>query len=52
MEGGWGNGVVNLKIFDSMSYLVANIPPVEVLIDKRFLYDFQTDDAGKVTGIS
>ena len=33
-----------------MSYLVANIPPVEVLIDKRFLYDFQTDDTGKVMG--
>ena len=26
-----------------MSYLVANIPPVEVLIDKRFLYDFEKD---------
>lgn len=26
-----------------MSYLVANVPPVEVLIDKRFLYDFEKD---------
>jgi len=26
-----------------MSYLVANIPPIEVLIDKRFLYDFQKE---------
>ncbi len=33
-----------------MSYLIANIPPVEVLIDKRFLYDWQTDDTGKVMG--
>ena len=33
-----------------MSYLVANIPPIEVLIDKRFLYDFQTDSDGKLLG--
>ncbi len=33
-----------------MSYLVANIPPVEVFIDKRFLYDFQTDSKGKLLG--
>ncbi len=34
-----------------MSYLVANIPPVEVLIDKRFLYDFQKDESGKFLGV-
>jgi hypothetical protein len=33
-----------------MSYLIANIPPIEVLIDKRFLYDWQRDDTGKVMG--
>ncbi len=33
-----------------MSYLVANIPPIEVLIDKRFLYDFQTDKDGNFLG--
>jgi hypothetical protein len=33
-----------------MSYLVANIPPIEVLIDKRFLYDFQRDKSGKLLG--
>jgi hypothetical protein len=33
-----------------MSYLVANIPPVEVLIDKRFLYDFQKDEMGNLLG--
>ena len=33
-----------------MSYLVANIPPIEVLIDKRFLYDWQKDKGGKVLG--
>ena len=27
-----------------MSYLVANIPPIEVFIKKEFLYDFQTDN--------
>lgn len=33
-----------------MSFLIANIPPIEVLIDKRFLYDWQRDDAGKLMG--
>lgn len=33
-----------------MSYLVANIPPVEVYIKKEFLYDFQVDDTGKLMG--
>lgn len=33
-----------------MSFLTANIPPIEVLIDKRFLYDFQTDEDGKLLG--
>ena len=33
-----------------MSYLVANIPVVEVLIDKRYLYDFQKDENGKILG--
>lgn len=33
-----------------MSYLIANIPPVEVLVDKRFLYDWQTDGEGKLLG--
>ena len=33
-----------------MSYLVANIPSVEVWVDKRFLYDFQTDSKGKHLG--
>lgn len=33
-----------------MSYLVANIPPIEVLIDKKFLYDFQKDESGKFLG--
>ena len=33
-----------------MSYLIANIPPIEVYVDKRFLYDWQTDDTGKVLG--
>jgi hypothetical protein len=33
-----------------MSYLVANIPPIEVFVDKRFLYDFQTDSNGKLLG--
>ena len=34
-----------------MSYLVANVPPVEVLIDKRFLYDFEKDpNTGKYLG--
>jgi len=26
-----------------MSYLVANIPPIEVFVRKEFLYDFQKD---------
>jgi len=33
-----------------MSYLVANIPSVEVWVDKRYLYDFQTGADGKVLG--
>lgn len=33
-----------------MSYLVANIPPIEVLVDKRFLYDWQTDESGSFLG--
>ena len=33
-----------------MSYLVANIPPIEVLIDKRFLYDFQKGVKGELLG--
>lgn len=33
-----------------MSYLVANIPAVEVFVDKRYLYDWQTDSNGKVLG--
>lgn len=33
-----------------MSYLVANIPPIEVYVDKKFLYDFQTDSKGKILG--
>ena len=33
-----------------MSYLIANIPPIEVLIDKKFLYDFQKDDKGNYLG--
>ena len=35
-----------------MSYLVANIPPIEVFIRKEFLYDFQTDTKGKLLGIN
>lgn len=27
-----------------MSYLIANLPVIEVWIDKRYLYDFQKDD--------
>lgn len=30
-----------------MSFLVANIPPIEVLIKKEFLTDFSTDDYGE-----
>jgi hypothetical protein len=33
-----------------MSYLVANIPAIEVWIDKRFLYDFHKDDQGNFLG--
>ena len=33
-----------------MSYLVANLPPVEVFIRKEFLYDFQKDDSGALLG--
>jgi hypothetical protein len=33
-----------------MSYLIANIPSIEVLIDKKFLYDFQTDERGNYLG--
>jgi hypothetical protein len=35
-----------------MSYLVASIPPIEVFIRKEFLYDFQTDEKGKLLGIN
>jgi hypothetical protein len=33
-----------------MSYLIANIPPIEVYIKKEFLYDFQVDKKGKLLG--
>lgn len=33
-----------------MSYLVANIPVVEVWVDKRYLYDFQKDENGNLLG--
>ena len=33
-----------------MSYLVANIPPIEVFIRKEFLYDFQKDKNGTPLG--
>ena len=33
-----------------MSYLVANIPPIEVYVDKRYLYDFQKDNNGNYLG--
>ena len=33
-----------------MSYLVANIPSIEVFVDKRFLYDFQKDEKGNYLG--
>jgi hypothetical protein len=33
-----------------VSYLVANIPAVEVWVDKRYLYDFQTDETGNLLG--
>ena len=35
-----------------MSYLVANIAPIEVFIRKEFLYDFQTDEKGKLLGVN
>ena len=35
-----------------MSYLVANIPPIEVFIRKEFLCDFQTDQKGKLLGVN
>lgn len=33
-----------------MSYLVANIPAVEVWVDKKYLYDFQKDENGNLLG--
>ena len=33
-----------------MSYLVANISPIEVYVDKKFLYDFQKDENGNYLG--
>lgn len=33
-----------------MSHLVANVPPVEVFVDKRYLYDWQKDDKGNFLG--
>lgn len=33
-----------------MSYLIANIPAVEVFVDKKFLYDFQKDHDGNFLG--
>ena len=33
-----------------MSYLVASIPPIEVYVDKKFLYDFQKDENGNYLG--
>lgn len=33
-----------------MSYLVANIPSIEVWVDKRYLYDFQKDENGNLLG--
>lgn len=33
-----------------MSHLVANVPPIEVFVDKRYLYDWQKDDKGKFLG--
>ena len=35
-----------------MSYLVANIAPIEVFIRKEFLCDFQTNEKGKLLGIN
>jgi hypothetical protein len=33
-----------------MSYLVANIPPIEVYIEKKFLLDFSVDENNKIIG--
>lgn len=33
-----------------MAYLIANIPPIEVLVDKKFLYDFTLDQNGNYLG--
>jgi hypothetical protein len=33
-----------------MSYLVANVPPIEVWVDKRYLYDFQKDENQNLLG--
>lgn len=33
-----------------MSYLVANVPPIEVYIRKEFLYDLQKDEKGNLLG--
>lgn len=33
-----------------MSYLIANIPCVEVWVDKRYLYNFEKDDSGAYLG--
>jgi hypothetical protein len=33
-----------------VSYLVANIPVVEVWVDKKYLYDFQKDENGNLLG--
>jgi len=33
-----------------MSYLVANIPPIEVFIRKEFLHDFNLDENKKLLG--
>jgi hypothetical protein len=35
-----------------LSYLVANIAPIEVFIRKEFLCDFQTNEKGKLLGIN
>lgn len=34
-----------------MSYLIANIPPIEVFVRKEFLWDFQKDDHGNTRGL-
>ena len=33
-----------------MPELNANIPPIEVYVDKKFLYDFQKDENGNYLG--